>query len=165
MAIHETVKRISDAIQKDHLSFDAESRTLVTTGNPMETVLGLVKEHEGIDLTPKAIKDTFEVLNLYTAGSGLATGELAIGQMKKDKDLETLSAKFDVTKQVDITHTVHRSFDATPIAAKGTEVTPVTKHGRLDSKLDVRGVKAKSNATVRNVRDYLYEIGEKKLAK
>jgi hypothetical protein len=165
MAINETVKKIADVVAEKHLSFDAETRTLKTTGNAMESALAVINEEEKLGLDEKQIKNTFQALSLFTAGTGLATGEAGIKEMKKDKSIDALTAEFGVTKQVKVKHTVSRDYEVTPIPRNGEKVEPVTKHGRLDTKLEVSGVKARSSANLAAVRDHLYAQGEEKLGK
>jgi len=165
MAINETVKKIADVVAEKHLSFDAETRTLKTTGNAMESALVVINEEEKLGLDEKQIKNTFQALSLFTAGTGLATGEAGIKEMKKDKSLDALTAEFGVTKQVKVKHTVSRDYEVTPIPRNGEKVEPVTKHGRLDTKLEVSSVKARSSANLAAVRDHLYAQGEEKLGK
>lgn len=161
MAINETVKKIADVVAEKHLSFDAETRTLKTTGNAMESALAVINEEEKLGLDEKQIKNTFQALSLFTAGTGLATGEAGIKEMKKDKSIDALTAEFGVTKQVKVKHTVSRDYEVTPIPRNGE----VTKHGRLDTKLEVSSVKARSSANLAAVRDHLYAQGEEKLGK
>lgn len=165
MAINETVKKIADVVAEKHLSFDAETRTLKTTGNAMESALAVINEEEKLGLDEKQIKNTFQALSLFTAGTGLATGEAGIKEMKKDKSIDALTAEFGVTKQVKVKHTVSRDYEVTPIPRNGEKVEPVTKHGRLDTKLEVSNVKARSSANLAAVRDHLYAQGEEKLGK
>ena len=165
MAINETVKKIADVVAEKHLSFDAETRTLKTTGNAMESALAVINEEEKLGVDEKQIKNTFQALSLFTAGTGLATGEAGIKEMKKDKSLDALTAEFGVTKQVKVKHTVSRDYEVTPIPRNGEKVEPVTKHDRLDTKLEVSSVKARSSANLAAVRDHLYAQGEEKLGK
>lgn len=165
MAINETVKKIADVVAEKHLSFDAETRTLKTTGNAMESALAVINEEEKLGLDEKQIKNTFTALSLFTAGTGLATGEAGIKEMKKDKSLDALTAEFGVTKQVKVKHTVSRDYEITPIPRNGEKAESVTKHGRLDTKLEVGSVKARSSANLAAVRDHLYAQGEEKLGK
>lgn len=165
MAINETVKKIADVVAEKHLSFDAETRTLKTTGNAMESALAVINEEEKLGLDEKQIKNTFQALSLFTAGTGLATGEAGIKEMKKDKSIDALTAEFGVTKQVKVKHTVSRDYEVTPIPRNGEKVEPVTKHGRLDTKLEVSSVKTRSSANLAAVRDHLYAQGEEKLGK
>lgn len=165
MAINETVKKIADVVAEKHLSFDAETRTLKTTGNAMESALAVINEEEKLGLDEKQIKNTFTALSLFTAGTGLATGEAGIKEMKKDKSLDALTAEFGVTKQVKVKHTVSRDYEITPIPRNGEKAELVTKHGRLDTKLEVGSVKARSSANLAAVRDHLYAQGEEKLGK
>lgn len=165
MAINETVKKIADVVAEKHLSFDAETRTLKTTGNAMESALAVINEEEKLGLDEKQIKNTFQALSLFTAGTGLATGEAGIKEMKKDKSIDALTAEFGVTKQVKVKHTVSRDYEVTPIPRNGEKVEPVTKHGRLDTKLEVSSVKVRSSANLAAVRDHLYAQGEEKLGK
>lgn len=165
MAINETVKKIADVVAEKHLSFDAETRTLKTTGNAMESALAVINEEEKLGLDEKQIKNTFTALSLFTAGTGLATGETGIKEMKKDKSLDALTAEFQVTKQVKVKHTFSRDYEITPIPRNGEKAEPVTKHGRLDTKLEVGSVKARSSVNLASVRDHLYAQGEEKLGK
>ena len=165
MAINETVKKIADVVAEKHLSFDAETRTLKTTGNAMESALAVINEEEKLGLDEKQIKNTFQALTLFTAGTGLATGETGIKEMEKDKSIDALTAEYQVTKQVKVKHTVSRDYEITPIPRNGEKAEPVTKHGRLDTKLEVSGVKARSSVNLASVRDHLYAQGEEKLGK
>ena len=166
MAINETVKTIADVVSKE-ISFDGEARQIKVSDDAYEKALETINEKEGTKVTKEDTKAVFGALSLFSAGSGLATGELAINEMSKkaNADVEALSAKFTVAKQVSITHNVSRKFDATPIKGKGgAEPETVIKYGRLDTKLEVRSIKPSSNAVHREVRDYLYEIAEKKVS-
>lgn len=165
MAINETVKKIADVVAEKHLSFDAETRTLKTTGNAMESALAVINEEEKLGLDEKQIKNTFQALTLFTAGTGLATGETSIKEMEKDKSIDALTSEFQVTKHVKVKHTVSRDYEITPIPRNGEKAEPVTKHGRLDTKLEVSGVKARSSVNLASVRDHLYAQGEEKLGK
>lgn len=165
MAINETVKKIADVVAEKHLSFDAETRTLKTTGNAMESALAVINEEEKLGLDEKQIKNTFQALTLFTAGTGLATGEQGIKEMAKDKSIDALTAEYQVTKHVKVKHTVSRDYEITPIPRNGEKTEPVTKHGRLDTKLEVSGVKARSSVNLASVRDHLYAQGEEKLGK
>ena len=122
MAINETVKKIADVVAEKHLSFDAETRTLKTTGNAIESALAVINEEEKLGLYEKQIKNTFQALSLFTAGTGLATGEAGIKEMKKDKSIDALTAEFGVTKQVKVKHTVSRDYEVTPIPRNGEKV-------------------------------------------
>ena len=165
MAINETVKKIADVVAEKHLSFDAETRTLKTTGNAMESALAVINEEEKLGLDEKQIKNTFQALTLFTAGTGLATGEQGIKKMAEDKSIDALTAEYQVTKHVKVKHTVSRDYEITPIPRNGEKAEPVTKHGRLDTKVEVSGVKARSSVNLASVRDHLYAQGEEKLGK
>lgn len=166
MAINETVKAVADIVSKE-ISFDGEARQIKVNDTAYEKALETINEKEGTKVTTSDTKAVFGALSLFSAGSGLATGELAINEMskKKNSDIEALSAKFPVAKQVSITHNVSRKFDATPIRGKdGADPETLIKYGRLDTKLEVRSIKPNSNAVHKEVRDYLYEIAERKLS-
>ena len=43
MAIHDTVTKIANKIEKEHLSYDAEARNLKTSGDVIGTTLDVLK--------------------------------------------------------------------------------------------------------------------------
>lgn len=162
MAVNDTFKAIGDAVAKAHMSYDAEKREIVVDGKAaLETAITTYNEKEGTTLSKKDVQAAFSFATAYAGGTGHATGEMAIGAMAKDKEVDVLSATFPVAKQVNVTHQVHRSA-VTRNVQTGEETT---HYGVLKTELPIRSIKAGSNSEWKNLRDSLKEQGEIKLNK
>lgn len=167
MPINQQTRELADIIAKDHLVYNPESQALETKKEAIDAVMTYMAGH-GADVDAKQMEAVFKVTNAFTAASALATGEVAIGAMAKDKNLQSLSANFHISKGVSAEHLVTREYiSRTPPKEKGGEATEVVKHGRIESTLTIQDSKdARSRGGQhKHIRDAMYELGAEKLAK
>ena len=102
MSIKDTTRELADLIQKDYLVCNPESQNLETKKGAIDAVI----KHTGAAVTEKEMDAVFGLTNQFVAATALATGELGVETMAKHKEIESLSAKFDIAKGVHTEHIV-----------------------------------------------------------
>lgn len=164
MSIKDTTRELADLIQKDYLVYNPESQNLETKKGAIDAVI----KHTGAAVTEKEMDAVFGLTNQFVAATALATGELGVETMVKHKEIESLSAKFDIAKGVHTEHIVTRDYvSRTPPQTKGGEATETIKHGRVESTLTIRDNKDARgrNGEHKHIRNHVYDLGAEKLGK
>lgn len=161
----EDKKELSQDVQgmasklKEFVAYDNESKSLVVTKGAAEAVMP-----EGV--SKDTINGTFNFIRDFAAASAKVVGETSIPVMKKDSEIESLTATFPIVKGVAVEQRFSRQFTSfAPPKEKGGEKTEIVRHGRIDTSLNYNGAKAGSNKELRVVREELYAEGEKAFGK
>lgn len=161
-AVNPIHRKIADEVAKSHMSYDAEKREIVVDGKAaLDTAITAYNEAENVTLDKKAVQTAFSFAAAYAAGTGLATGEIGIDAMAKDKEVNNLTATFPLAKQVTVTHNVAR----TQVGRNMKTNEEIVNHGVLSTNLDMRSIKSGSNSEWKAMRDSLKQMGEEKLNK
>lgn len=163
MAINDQTKKIADKVA-EFMSVDGESADIVVKEGAFEAALEIANEDAKTTITKDQYDAAFDVLGKFNAATGLATGNLAIPELAKPEraSIDAMSATFKAGKGVKITQTISRQFET---SVPGKDTPPITRYGRLNTEVHVQAAKAKSNGSLRAVRDELYEKGEELLKK
>lgn len=147
--VSENIKDMADII-KENISIGKDN---VVEFNEPDKVFEKVL---GDKISKEDMSTAINVINDYTAATGLAFGEKAINHMKDNKDCDNLVVTVPVADGVSINHKILRSKTGQIPNQPGKEYV---KNGCLNSSVSIKGTKTNSG-NMKAVSNYLETMAE-----
>lgn len=138
---------------KEDLQYNKDTHTINSEHD-------LYSKHLPEDLSMEVVEKVNGYDIAFVAATGMAVGEMAIEKMAKEKNVEQISAEFNMGKKNSISHVVTRERTFTNIT---NPAEPIHKFGDLASSLTVQA--GRNQGELKKVRNHLHDIGIEQLNK